>query len=46
MKKIIKFFRQVLCIRCHSENVIQTSDHSDKGFNGYRCNDCGQTWGD
>lgn len=26
-------------------DVTQTHTHSENGFNGYQCNDCGQTWG-
>ncbi len=33
------------CIKCNSENVTQTADHAGSGYNGYQCNDCGQTWG-
>jgi transposase-like protein len=33
-----------ICPVCRSNNIEQTATHSDKGFNGYKCNDCNTTW--
>lgn len=37
---------QVKCPNCGSDHVEQTADHCKDGYNGYKCNDCGCTFGD
>ena len=37
---------QFKCPNCGSDHVEQTADHCSDGYNGYKCNDCGCTFGD
>jgi transposase-like protein len=36
---------EIKCPRCNSNNIKQTNNHNDSGFNGYICNDCNCCFG-